>query len=159
AHESGLIHRDVKPANVLLTSRGVVKVADLGLVKALQDDMGLTQSGVPAGTPMYMAPEQARHAKHADARSDIYPLGCMLYRLPTGRLPLEGDSEAELQEAKDKGRVPPARQINPEVPARLELILDKMMARRPEHRYQTCTEVIEELEGLDRANAALSFLG
>ncbi len=158
AHEHQLVHRDVKPDNVLLTRRGAVKVADLGLVKALEDDQSLTQSGVGAGTPAYMAPEQARNAKYADARSDIYALGCMLYRLLTGRLPFEGKSHAELLEAKERGRVPPARDFNPEVPPRLGLMLDKMMARRPEHRYQSCAELIKDLEGLGLANPALTFL-
>ena len=158
AHEQGLIHRDIKPENVLLTRKGVVKVADLGLVKALGEDLSLTESGVGAGTPTYMAPEQMRNAKYADARSDIYALGSMLYRLLTGELPFKGETAPELLEAKDRDHVRPARQANPDVPPRLDLILERMMARRPEQRYPNCTELINDLEGLGLANPVLSFI-
>jgi serine/threonine protein kinase len=158
AHEQNLIHRDIKPQNLLLTGKGLVKVADMGLVKALEEDIGLTESGVSLGTPTYMSPEQTRNAKYADARSDIYAMGCMLYRLLTGKAPFKGETLAELLEAKERDSVTPAHRLNPEIPNRLDLILEKMMARRPEHRYPNCTELIADLEGLRLANPALSFL-
>jgi eukaryotic-like serine/threonine-protein kinase len=158
AHEQNLIHRDIKPENLLLTNKGVVKVADMGLVKALEEDVGLTESGVSLGTPTYMSPEQTRNAKYADARSDIYALGCMLYKLVTGKPAFKGDTLAELLEAKERDRVTPAHKLNPDIPNRLDLMLEKMMARRPEHRYQTCTELIADLEGLRLANPVLSFM-
>jgi serine/threonine-protein kinase len=158
AHELKLVHRDIKPGNILLTKRGVIKVADLGLAKAQDDNLGLTKTGTGAGTPVYMAPEQARDAKHVDGRSDIYALGCMLYTFVAGQPPFRGETLVELIEAKEKGKHTPARQFNVEVPQRLDLILDKMLAPKPEHRYQTCAEVIMELETLGLANARLSFL-
>src|SRR5258708_25966366 len=97
-----MIHRDIKPDNILLTNKGVVKVADMGLAKSTTDDMSLTQTGTGAGTPVYMAPEQFKDAKHVDNRSDIYSLGCMLYRFLTGETPFKGETYVELFSAKEK---------------------------------------------------------
>ena len=90
AHENSMIHRDIKPDNILLTKDGIVKIADLGLAKETDDNQSLTKTGTGAGTPIYMAPEQARDVKHVDARTDIYALGVMLYVFLTGRPPFNG---------------------------------------------------------------------
>jgi serine/threonine-protein kinase len=158
AHELNVIHRDIKPDNILLTKKGVVKVADLGLGKALDDDLGLTKTGTGAGTPLYMAPEQARDAKHIDGRTDIYALGVMLYHFLTGELPFKGETLVEMIESKEKGKFSPARKFNGEVPERLDLILDKMLVPKPEQRYQSCAELILDLESLAMANERLSFI-
>jgi serine/threonine-protein kinase len=158
AHELKMVHRDVKPENVLLTKKGVVKVADLGLAKSQDDDLALTKTGTGAGTPIFMAPEQARDVKHVDGRSDIYSLGCMLYCFLTGEPPFKGTTLVELIEAKEKGKFTPVRRSNDEVPERLDLILDKMLARKPELRYQTCAEIIAEVEELGLHHDSLSFL-
>jgi len=158
AHGLKMIHRDIKPDNILVTKTGLVKVADLGLAKATDDDMSMTQSGTGLGTPHYMPPEQARDAKHVDARCDIYALGCTLYHYITGALPFAGDSVVELITNKTKGQFKPARQINKQVPERLSLIIDKMMAKEPSHRYQTCAAVIKDLEALNLASESLSFV-
>jgi eukaryotic-like serine/threonine-protein kinase len=157
AHEQGLVHRDIKPDNILLTKKGVIKVADLGLAKASDDDLGLTRTGTGAGTPLYMAPEQARDAKHVDGRCDIYALGVMLYVFLTGQAPFGGTTIIEVVEAKEKGKFKPIRMYNPEVPDRLDLIVDKMLAKDPKLRFATCTEVVDELDGLGLANDRLSF--
>jgi len=158
AHEQGLIHRDIKPDNILLTKKGVVKVADLGLAKGANEDLGLTKTGTGAGTPLYMAPEQARDAKHVDSRCDIYALGAMLYVFLAGRAPFEGTTLVELVEAKEKAKYKPIRSFNTDVPERIDLIVDKMLAKDPKHRYASCTEVVAELEALGLANEQLSFL-
>lgn len=158
AHVLGMIHRDIKPDNLLLTKHGVVKVADLGLAKATDDDMSLTRTGTGAGTPLYMAPEQARDVKHVDGRVDIYAMGCMLYVFLTGEFPFKGETLVEVIAAKDKGKFTPVRQLNDEVPDKLGLIIDKMLAAKPEHRYQSCAEIILALESLGLANKHLSFL-
>jgi eukaryotic-like serine/threonine-protein kinase len=158
AHELNLIHRDIKPDNVLLTKKGVIKVADLGLAKATDDDLGLTKTGTGAGTPIYMAPEQARDSKHVDGRTDIYAMGVMLYVFLTGQLPFKGETLVELIESKEKGKFSPSRKFCNEVPERLDLILDKMLVPKPEQRYQTCAEVILDLESLGMANERLSFI-
>jgi serine/threonine-protein kinase len=153
-----MIHRDIKPDNILLTAKGVVKVADMGLAKSIGDDMSLTQTGTGAGTPVYMAPEQFKDAKHVDNRSDIYALGCMLYKFLTGKPPFEGETYVELFGAKEKGKYPSARKSNPEVSDRLDLIIDKMLAVKPDLRYKTCAELIKDLEGLGLAGDRLSFI-
>jgi serine/threonine protein kinase len=158
AHSLNLIHRDIKPDNVLLTSKGVVKVADLGLAKATDENVSLTQTGTGAGTPLYMAPEQFRDAKHVDGRTDIYALGVMLYYFLTGEAPFKGETYVEVLEAKEKGKFAPARTFNDEVPERLDLYIDKMLARDPKHRYLNCAELIQDLEGLAVANESLSFI-
>jgi serine/threonine-protein kinase len=158
AHELNLIHRDIKPDNILLTKKGVIKVADLGLAKATDDDLALTKTGTGAGTPIYMAPEQARDSKHVDGRTDIYALGIMLYVFLTGEIPFKGETLVEMIESKEKGRFSPPRKFNEEVPERLNLIVDKMLASKPEHRYQSCAEVILDLETLGMANDRLSFI-
>jgi serine/threonine protein kinase len=156
AHDLNLVHRDVKPENVLLSTEGVVKLADLGLAKAL-DDMSLTRTGTGVGTPIYMAPEQAVDAKRVDGRSDIYSLGCMCYRLLAGRTPFDGANIVEMLQAKLQGFFPPLRGLAPDVPETLEKIVHRMIARQPEQRYPSCTELIGDLEWQALANPTLSF--
>jgi serine/threonine protein kinase len=158
AHEKSLIHRDIKPDNLLLTKSGIVKVADLGLAKDTDDDVSLTKSGAGAGTPIYMAPEQAYNVKHCDSRVDIYALGVMLYVFLTGHPPFQGATAIELIMAKEKGKFDPIRKHNDEVPSKLDLIVDKMLAKDPKSRYASCQEVIDDLEPLGLANDELSFL-
>ena len=158
AHGLNLIHRDIKPDNMLVTNDGVVKLSDMGLAKATDEDMSMTASGAGLGTPFYMAPEQGRNAKHVDGRSDIYALGCTLYHFVTGKLPFTGDSPTELILAKEKGTFVRARSLNPEVPERLDLVIDKMLARDPKHRYATCQEMLKDLQSVSAGNPALSFI-
>lgn len=158
AHELNLIHRDIKPDNMLVTRRGVLKVSDLGLAKNLDEDNSMTQSGTGMGTPYYMPPEQARNAKYVDARSDIYALGSTLYHFLAGDYPFRAESTLELILAKEKGKFAPVRRLNPKVPERLELMIDKMMATDPKHRYQTCAEVLKDLTSLGIASETLSFI-
>ncbi len=158
AHRQNMIHRDIKPDNILVTAKGMVKVADFGLAKAVDEDVSMTQSGTGLGTPLYMAPEQARNAKHVDQRTDVYALGCTLYYFLTGKLPFSGTSTLELIMAKEEGKFTSARKINREVPDRLDLMIDKMIAKSPEHRYATCAELMADLESLGLHNASLSFI-
>jgi serine/threonine-protein kinase len=158
AHGLNMIHRDIKPDNLLLTGDGVVKLADLGLAKGLDDELSLTRTGTGAGTPLYMAPEQAWDAKKADQRSDIYAVGCMLYRFLTGRFPFAGENYVDIITAKQKGKFTPVGEVNRDVDPRLGPIIEKMIAVDPNCRYQRCDELLAELEGLGLANQRLSFM-
>ena len=158
AHAIPMVHRDIKPDNILVTSEGTVKVADFGLAKALDEDVSMTQSGTGLGTPLYMAPEQARNAKEVDHRADIYALGSMLYYFLTGELPFTGSSALELVIAKEKGSFTHARRHNAEIPERLDLMIDKMIARDVNHRYSNCPDLIADLESLGLAGTSLSIV-
>jgi len=142
AHESGVVHRDVKPANLLLDDRGQVWVADFGLAK-LDDAGGLTATGHVLGTLQYMAPEGLYRA--ADARGDVYGLGATLYELLTLKPPVCGDTPAELMKQLADGVPVPPRRVNPAVPRDLETIVLKALAREPDRRYATAGEMAADL--------------
>lgn len=158
AHSKGIIHRDVKPANILIGQLGEVKLTDFGLVKAAIEDVSLTSTGVGLGSPQYMAPEQIRNAKHSDARTDIYALGSTLYQLLTGHFPFPQKELPDLLKAKLHGQVMPAREINPRIPEKLDMVVSKMLEKNPDFRYQTCDELLRELGSLSIARESLDFI-
>jgi serine/threonine-protein kinase len=158
AHLENMVHRDIKPDNILLTRKGIVKVADFGLAKAIDDDVSMTQSGTGLGTPLYMAPEQARNAKHVDHRVDVYALGATLYHMLTGKLPFTGKTSLEVIMAKEKNKPPSARSLRSEIPEKLDLILDRMLAKDPQHRHRNCEEVLKDLTSLGLHSETLSFI-
>ena len=158
AHNQNMVHRDIKPDNVMMTTKGKVKVADFGLAKATDEDMSMTQSGTGLGTPYYMAPEQARNAKHVDGRTDIYALGITLYYFVTGKLPFSGNSALEVIMNKEKGQFTAARKLNSEVPEKLDLIIDKMIAKDLTIRCKDCGEAIKLLSSLGLESPSLSFI-
>src|SRR5262249_42855497 len=138
---------DVKPSN-LLVAGGRVKVLDLGLARFLQDqvaDPARTREGAGMGTPDYAAPEQFRDAHAADARADVYALGCTLFHLLTGQVPFPGSSFSEKYEAHAHKEPPPVEELCPDVPGGLALVVQKMLAKRPADRFQTAAEVAEAL--------------
>ncbi|MFI5337234.1 MAG: protein kinase [Opitutales bacterium] len=146
AHQSGIVHRDLKPSNILLTRDGTPKVTDFGLARRLEGNGGLTLSGVPVGTPSYMAPEQARGKKEViGPATDIYALGATLYELLTGRPPFRAETAvATLQQVVADEPVPPAR-LNPRVPRDLAIICLKCLHKEPGCRYASARELADDL--------------
>jgi serine/threonine protein kinase len=148
AHERGLVHRDIKPANLVLTADGrTVKLLDMGVARVetpLEHEPALgqlTQTGAVMGTPAYLAPEQARDPRRVDIRADVYSLGCTFYHMLAGRVPFEGTTLAEVvlrHQLEEPAALTGAR---PEVPTGVRRIVARMMAKRPEDRYQTPAEV------------------
>jgi eukaryotic-like serine/threonine-protein kinase len=151
AHEVGLVHRDVKPGNLLLDRSGTIKVLDLGLARFHQDparNQGLTEKydqHIVLGTADFMAPEQAFDTPAVDIRSDIYGLGCTLYFVLTGRVPFPDRSVPEKMYAHKTKAPAPVSELAPRVPAGLVGVLEKMWAKEPADRYQTPAEVVEAL--------------
>jgi eukaryotic-like serine/threonine-protein kinase len=144
SHRNGIIHRDVKPANVMITTAGAVKVMDFGIARALADGQGVTQTAAVIGTAQYLSPEQAR-GEQVDARSDVYAAGCVLYELITGDPPFTGDSPvAVAYQHVREDPIPPSHQ-NPEVSAAVDAVVLKAMSKNPANRYQSAAEMRSDL--------------
>lgn len=144
AWQRGVIHRDVKPGNVLIDASGRVKLTDMGLAKG-PADLDLTRDGATLGTPQYISPEQARDSQKVDVRSDLWSLGATLYHMATGQVPFRGTTLAEVIAQVLYETPRPAREINPAISEGLELVLRKLLVRDPAQRYQDPTELLEDL--------------
>jgi serine/threonine-protein kinase len=171
AHERGMVHRDIKPSNLLLTPppasgvnpearRRTVKLVDLGVVR-MQHPVGeesrtLTQFGTVMGTPDYIAPEQARNAHLADIRSDLYSLGCTFFFLLTGKTPYPGGTLTEKLLRHQLDQPLSIEEVRPGVPPDVVVVLRRLMAKRPQDRYQTPAELATALEGVVKSNPSLT---
>ena len=136
AHRHGVVHRDVKPGNVLITEEGTIKVTDFGIARAVNTEESLTQTGAVMGTATYFSPEQAE-GMGVDSRSDIYSLGVVIFEMVTGRPPFLGDTPVAVASKHVREHPPAPREINPGVPPDLEAIILKCLAKSPDHRYAT----------------------
>ena len=159
AFQHGIIHRDIKPDNVMLTRDGVAKLCDLGLVKVTTDEgPESTRPGASMGTPYYISPEQARGEPDVDTRSDIYSLGATFYHMAVGDLPYPGDSAAVVISKHLTEPLTMPRQRNPLVTAPMEYIVVKMMEKDRENRYQTPQELLRDLEAVAAGGAPEGFV-
>ena len=154
SHQRGIIHRDVKPANIMIGTAGSVKVVDFGIAKAIADSDkgGVTETGVVIGTAHYLSPEQAR-GDRVDARADVYSLGCVLYEISTGEPPFVGDSAVAVayQHVRETPVAPSRR--NSEITTDLDAVVLKAMAKNPDNRYQTAAEMRTDLIRVHRGLA------
>src|SRR5262245_55709487 len=145
-HKRRLVHRDIKPGNILLTTSGVAKLGDLGLAKRLDDAGDLTALHQGFGTSWYMPLEQVRNARFVDGRSDIFALGATLYHRLPGQVPFPGANHAEVVARKAEGVYVPASELNHSVPPDLDGILARMLAREPQDRFATASDLVVALE-------------
>ena len=154
AHEQGVVHRDLKPQNVMLGPGDHVYLTDFGLAKSAEQS-AMTQTGTVLGTPFYMSPEQVKGVE-VDHRSDIYSLGVIVYQMATGKLPFTGNTPYEVMAQRLQRTPTPARELNPEVPVFLGRILERCLQVDPSLRYQTVAEILEDLEG-ERFTSTLRY--
>lgn len=151
AHERGIIHRDVKPKNIMLTRERVAKLADMGLARATSDaEAAMAEAGRAYGTPYYISPEQIRGDVHIDCRADIYSLGATMYHMVTGRVPFEGPTPAAVMHKHLKEPLTPPDHLNTSLTAGCAAMIEKMMAKKREERYPSCRELLVDLDRLAR---------
>jgi serine/threonine-protein kinase len=153
SHQRNIVHRDIKPANVMITSTGDVKVMDFGIARAM-DDLGatLTSTWNVVGTAQYLSPEQAV-GDSADARSDIYSTGCLLFELLTGQPPFSGETPVSIAYQHVSGNIPSARALQPDLPADVDTILKVALSKKAEDRYQSAQAMLEDLVKIHQGKA------
>lgn len=155
AHRNGIIHRDIKPQNIMLLENGRIKVMDFGIAK-LPDAETITVTDKAVGTVYYMSPEQAHGKKNIDTRSDLYSLGAMMYELATGQVPFKGETPIAVLFKHMQEEVVPPRQINPSIPVGLEQIILCAMSKDPASRFQTADEMLGYIKRL-QADKKIKF--
>jgi len=159
AHRQGLIHRDIKPDNILVMPDGKAKLTDLGLAKDQDANADLTRTGRGLGTPDFMAPEQFRNAKNASIRCDVYGLGATLYQMVTGELPFGEEEPVKAMMRKLKNELPPPRKLVPDLSERTDWAIRRAMSADPEQRPASSREFVEDLIGQSTRPASKPDLG
>ncbi len=156
AHARGLIHRDVKPKNIMINPAGIVKLADLGLARDASDiEMAKSEAGKAFGTPYYISPEQIRGEMDLDARGDIYSLGATFYNMVTGRVPFEAATPSEVMKKHLREPLIPPDHINTSLSAGISEVIEMMMAKKKEDRYSSAEELLADLNAVRRGEPPL----
>lgn len=153
AYKHGVVHRDIKPQNIVINSKDVVKITDFGLARS-RETVTLTQSNVFMGTAYYIPPEQAESGRSADTRSDLYSVATVLFEMLTGRPPFEGDTAVDIVVKHMNDKVPSICRLRPELPLETDMFMQKAMAKLPADRYNTPREFISALEQLQQRIAS-----
>ena len=154
AHERGLIHRDVKPKNMMITREGVAKLADMGLARAMSDkDAAEAEQGKAFGTPYYISPEQIRGEMNITPAADIYSLGATLYHMLTGNVPFDGKSPTDVMHKHLREQLVPPDQVNRRLSSGVAESIEMMMAKDPKRRYQSCKDLLVDLKAIRLGNA------
>ena len=154
AHDKGLIHRDVKPKNIILMPNGIAKLADLGLARAVDDrEAAEAEKGRAFGTPYYISPEQIRGEVNVGPQADIYSLGATLYHMVTGGVPFNGKNPTEVMQKHLKEPLNPPDHVNPKLSAFISEVIEMMMAKSRKQRYKSCAELLTDLQAVRRGEA------
>jgi serine/threonine protein kinase len=154
AHERGLIHRDVKPKNIMINQQGVAKLADMGLARAVSDkEMAEAEAGKAFGTPYYISPEQIRGEVNIGPPADIYSLGATLYHMVTGNVPFDGKNPSSVMHKHLKADLIPPDHVNPKLSAGISEVIEMMMAKDPRKRYKNCKDLLIDLKALKAGQA------
>src|SRR5437588_8343746 len=154
AFKHGVVHRDIKPQNILINTKGVVKITDFGLARS-RETVTLTQSNVFMGTAYYISPEQAESGRSADTRSDLYSVAAVLFEMLTGRAPFEGETAVDIVIKQMNEKVPSICRIRSDLPMEMDMFMQKAMAKSAADRYQTPQEFIAALEQLQERIQAM----
>jgi serine/threonine protein kinase len=154
AHDKGLIHRDVKPKNIMITKDSVVKLADMGLARAVSDkEAAEAEAGKAFGTPYYISPEQIRGEREIGPPADIYSLGATFYHMVTGAVPFEGKNPSAVMHKHLKAELVPPDHVNPKLSGGVSEIIEMMMAKDPAKRYQTCKDLLLDLRAVHKGES------
>lgn len=154
AYKQGVVHRDIKPQNILINSKDIVKITDFGLARG-RETVTLTQSNVFMGTAYYISPEQAESGRSADTRSDLYSVATVMFEMLTGRPPFEGDTAVDIVIKHMNDKVPSICRLRPGLPAEMDVFMQKALAKLPAERYATPQEFIEALDQLQERIQAM----
>ncbi|GAB4386178.1 MAG: hypothetical protein Kow0022_14440 [Phycisphaerales bacterium] len=151
AHSKGLVHRDIKPKNLMISKEGVLKVADMGLARAISDkEAAEAEKGKAFGTPYYISPEQIRGEVNIGPPADIYSLGATMYHMVTGTVPFEGKNPSAVMHKHLKAELVPPDHVNPKLSAGISEVIEMMMAKNPKDRYQSATDLLIDLRAVRR---------
>ncbi len=154
AQRAQIVHRDIKPDNIMLTKRGDAKLADLGLARRSNEDASVTQSGMAVGTPHYISPEQAQGHSDIDVRADIYSLGATLFHMVTGETPFDGEAAPVIMVKHIQDKPPLAHEVDPEVSEGCSRLIDRMLRKDPKKRFKNAQELIAEIDAVSRSMAS-----